>query len=84
MQREACPGNSVSIADSRCLYDPLVESENPDTQQKNTVLNERDPVSVENGLVVYSSNLRIHSIWESEKKEDLEDVQCAHMQSIRG
>src|SRR6266536_4708618 len=81
---EACPGNSVSIADSRCLYDPLVESENPDTQQKNTGLNERDPVGVENGLVVSSSTLRIRSILGSEKKIDLEDVQCAHMRSIRG
>lgn len=76
---EDCPGNSVSIADSRYLYDPLLESENPDTQQTYTELNERDPVDVENGLVVSLSTLRIHSIWGSETKVDLEDVRWANM-----
>jgi hypothetical protein len=79
MQMEACPGNSVSIADSRYLDDLSLELENPDTQQKYTGLNERDPVGVENGLVVSLSTLRIRSIWGSETKVDLEDVRCAHM-----
>lgn len=41
--------------------------------------NERDPVGVENGLVVSLSTLRIGSIWGSEAKVDLENVQYAYI-----
>lgn len=81
---EACPRNSISIANSRYLYDLLLKSENPEMQQKYTGLNERDSVGVENGLVVSLSTLRIRSFWGSETKVELEDVRCAHMESIRG
>lgn len=52
MQMEACPGNSVSIADSLRLCVRLVESRNPDMQDTNTGLNGTDAGGVENGLVV--------------------------------